>query len=170
ISLAAAATERVRLGTGIVNVYTRGRALLAQTAAALADLSGGRFVLGIGASSNVIVEQWNAIPFERPLARVRETVEYLRTAFAGERADGRFRLNPPPAEPIPIVVAALRDRKRALELAPESLVREIFLLGPPEAQRERLDEFVAAGITTPILSLACPPEELPAAIAALAPR
>ena len=245
-----------------MNVYTRGRALLAQTAAALADLSGGRFVLGIGASSNVIVEQWNAIPFERPLARVRETVEYLRTAFAGERADGRFRLNPPPAEPIPIVVAALRDRmlrlaaryadgaftnflplsrvaqvraafgapdkellcrffcfsgpddealtaakrtfvayatvpvyseffrwlgyadeidpvvdawtagdrKRALELAPESLVREIFLLGPPEAQRERLDEFVAAGITTPILSLACPPEELPAAIAALAPR
>ena len=47
--------------TGIVNVFTRGPALLAQTAAALADVSGGRFVLGLGASSNVIVERWNGI-------------------------------------------------------------------------------------------------------------
>ena len=57
--LAAAWTERMRLGTGVVNPYTRGRAVLAQHAAALADASGGRFVLGLGASSNVIVERWN---------------------------------------------------------------------------------------------------------------
>jgi alkanesulfonate monooxygenase SsuD/methylene tetrahydromethanopterin reductase-like flavin-dependent oxidoreductase (luciferase family) len=62
------------------------------------------------------------------------------------------------------------DRKRALELAPEELVREIFVLGPVEAQRERLDEFAAAGIATAILSIACPPDELPGALDALGPR
>jgi alkanesulfonate monooxygenase SsuD/methylene tetrahydromethanopterin reductase-like flavin-dependent oxidoreductase (luciferase family) len=61
------------------------------------------------------------------------------------------------------------DRKRALELSPERLVREIFLLGPVEAQRERLAEFAAAGIDTPVLALSCPPEELPHVIDAFAP-
>src|SRR5213082_1836326 len=83
--VAAEHSERLRLVTGIVNVYTRGPALLAQTATALADVSNGRFVLGLGASSNVIVEQWNGILFERPLARIAETVDYLQAAFAGDR-------------------------------------------------------------------------------------
>ena len=74
LAIAAEHTERIRLGTGIVNVYTRGPALLAQTAAALAEASEGRFVLGLGVSSNVIVERWNKIPFRRPLAKVEETV------------------------------------------------------------------------------------------------
>ena len=64
LALAAAWTDRVRLGTGVVGVFTRGPALLAQQAAALADASGGRFALGIGASSDRIVEGWNRIPFE----------------------------------------------------------------------------------------------------------
>ena len=63
LALAAAWTERVRLGTGVVGVFTRGPALLAQQAAALADASGGRFALGIGASSDRIVEGWNGMPF-----------------------------------------------------------------------------------------------------------
>src|SRR4051812_18781644 len=63
LAVAALASERLRLVTGIVPVYTRGPVLLAQTAAALAELSGGRFVLGLGASSDVIVEQWNGIRF-----------------------------------------------------------------------------------------------------------
>ncbi len=67
LAIAAAWTERVRLGTGVVGVFQRGPALLAQEAAALADGSGGRFALGIGASSDRIVEGWNQIPFERPL-------------------------------------------------------------------------------------------------------
>jgi probable F420-dependent oxidoreductase len=117
LAVAAEHSERLRLVTGIVNVYTRGPALLAQTAAALADLSNGRFVLGLGASSNVIVEQWNGIPFERPLARVTETVDYLRTVLAGERGPGGFKLASPPAEPVPIVLAALRERM--LRLAAE---------------------------------------------------
>ena len=108
LAIAAEHTERVRLVTGIVNVFTRGPALLAQTAAALADASDGRFVLGLGASSNVIVERWNRIPFERPLQKVEETVAYLRAVLAGERVDG-FRLGAAPAQPIPIVLAALRE-------------------------------------------------------------
>src|ERR1700742_1382496 len=63
LALAAAHTERLRLATGVVNPYTRGPAVLAQHCAALSDASGGRFVLGLGASSNVIVEQWNGVPF-----------------------------------------------------------------------------------------------------------
>ena len=61
------------------------------------------------------------------------------------------------------------DRKRALELAPEALIRETFLLGPVEAQRERLAEFAAAGIETAVLALSCPPAELPRVIDAFAP-
>src|ERR687896_1629019 len=85
LALGAAWTERVRLGTGVVGVFTRGPALLAQQAAALSDASNGRFVLGIGASSDRIVEGWNDIPFERPLSRVAETLEFLRAALGGER-------------------------------------------------------------------------------------
>jgi probable F420-dependent oxidoreductase len=111
VALAATATERMRVGTGVVNVFTRGPAVLAQHAASMQQLSGGRFALGIGSSSNVIVERWNGIPFERPRTRVREAVEFLRAALAGERAgEGGFKLDLPPEQPVPIVIAALRER------------------------------------------------------------
>src|SRR3954470_8000490 len=110
LAVRAAGTEPKRVAAGIVNPYTRGPALLAQQAAALADASGGRFVLGIGSSSDRIVQRWNGIPFEKPLTRVREAVQYLRPVFAGDRGDGGFKLEVPPAEPIPIYVAALRGR------------------------------------------------------------
>jgi probable F420-dependent oxidoreductase len=110
LALAAAWTEQVQLGTGVVGVFTRGPALLAQEAAALTDASGGRFWLGIGASSDRIVEGWNRIPFERPLTKVSETVDFLRTALAGERTETGFKLELAPAEPPPIVLAALRGK------------------------------------------------------------
>jgi probable F420-dependent oxidoreductase len=111
LTLAAAWTERMRLGTGVVNVFTRGPAVLAQHAASLQDASEGRFCLGIGSSSNVIVERWNGIPFEKPRTRVREAVEFLRAALGGERAGpGGFKLEQPPPSPVPLVVAALRER------------------------------------------------------------
>jgi probable F420-dependent oxidoreductase len=116
--LAAVHSETLRLGTGVVNPFTRGPAVLAQQAAALADASGGRFTLGIGSSSNVIVERWNGVPFERPLSRVRSAVEALRPVLAGERGPGGFRLDQPPREPVPIVIAALRGRM--LRLAAEA--------------------------------------------------
>ena len=110
LALASVWTERVRLGTGVVGVMQRGRALLAQETAALADASHGRFVLGIGASSDRIIEGWNGMPFERPLTKMSETIDFLRTALAGERAEGGFKLERPPEERVPIIVAALRGK------------------------------------------------------------
>jgi probable F420-dependent oxidoreductase len=134
LAAAAAHTERVRLVTGIVNPFTRGPALLAQHAAALADLSGGRFVLGIGSSSNVIVERWNEVPFERPLTKVREAVETMRTVLTGGRGPGGFKLETAPAHEIPIVVAALRGRMLALaaEVADGAFTNLLPLSGLPQ--------------------------------------
>jgi probable F420-dependent oxidoreductase len=270
LALAAAWTDRARLGTGVVNPYTRGPALLAQSAAALADASAGRFVLGIGSSSDRIVERWNGIPFEKPLTHVREAVAGLRPVFAGERGAGGFKLEAPPPEPIPIYVAALRgrmlrlageigdgawvnflplsaadqvvgevrageqaagrepgsvdivcrffnvpappeeglpfvrfmfaayatvpvyaeyfrwlgfadqidpmveaweggDRKRAVELVPDDLARDVFVFGGPDEQRERLAAFAAKGITTLCLTPIAPPEAVAGWIEAMAP-
>jgi len=110
LSLSAAWTERARLGSGVVGVFQRGPALLAQEAAALADASGDRFVLGIGSSSDRIVEGWNGIPFERPLSKVRETLGFLRTALDGERTESGFKLESAPVQRVPIVLAALRGK------------------------------------------------------------
>ena len=107
---------RMRVGTAIANVFTRGPATLALSAAGLAEIAPGRFCLGIGAGSEPIVEAWNGGRFARPATRVRETAAFLRQAFAGERVvfrgetfsvDG-FRLSRPLAAPVPIHVAALR--------------------------------------------------------------
>ena len=106
----------MRLGTAIVNVYTRGPATLANTAAGLADLAPGRVILGIGSGSQVIVESWNGGAFVKPATRVRETAQVLRSMLAGERVvfkgqtisvDG-FRLTRVPSSPVPIYIAALR--------------------------------------------------------------
>jgi probable F420-dependent oxidoreductase len=117
LTLALPQSDTVRLGTGVVGVFTRGPALLAQQAAALGDASGGRFVLGIGASSDRIVEGWNGIPFSKPLTKISETVDFLRLAFAGERTPTGFKLEQQPEFDIPIVIAALRGKM--LELAVE---------------------------------------------------
>jgi probable F420-dependent oxidoreductase len=137
--LAAAWSERLRLGTGVVNVFTRGPAVLAQHASALQDASSGRFCLGIGSSSNVIVERWNGIPFEKPLTRVRETVAFLRDALAGERAgEGGFKLEQPPPSPVPIYIAALRERmlQTAGELGDGAFVNFTPLAGLPKVMAE----------------------------------
>src|SRR4051794_25813853 len=112
LALAASCTTDMRLVTGIVNPFTRGPGLLAQSAAALQDLSNGRFVLGLGASSNVIVERFNDIPFEKPLSKVREAVERLRPVLSvpAEKGFGGLRLESPLQQPVPIVLAALREK------------------------------------------------------------
>lgn len=131
-------TEGMRLGTGVVGVFTRGPALLAQQAAALADLSGGRFALGIGASSDRIVEGWNRMPFERPLSRIAETVDFLDAAFAGERTATGFKLEQPPAEPPPIVLAALRGKmlRLAVERAAGAFTNFLPLAGLPRVTEQ----------------------------------
>jgi probable F420-dependent oxidoreductase len=116
LALAAAWEPRLRLGTAIIPAFTRGPALMAQTAAALAEAAPGRFALGVGTSSDVIVERWNDIPFEEPYKRTRDMVRFLRQALTGEKVDAAFdtftvkgfRLGRPPAVVPPILVAGLR--------------------------------------------------------------
>jgi probable F420-dependent oxidoreductase len=133
LALASVWTERVRLGTGVVGVMQRGRALLAQETAALADASRGRFVLGIGASSDRIIEGWNGMPFEKPLSKMSETIDFLRTALAGERAEGGFKLERPPEEKVPIIVAALRGKmlRLAVEKGDGAMTNFLPLEGLP---------------------------------------
>ncbi|MBK5219987.1 MAG: LLM class F420-dependent oxidoreductase [Thermoleophilia bacterium] len=134
LTLSAAYTDRVRLGTGIVGVFQRGPALLAQEAAALADASRGRFVLGIGSSSDRIVEGWNGIPFEKPLSKVRETLDFLDTALAGERTATGFKLETAPAHRVPIVLAALRGKmlQLAVDRAAGAFTNFLPLSGLPK--------------------------------------
>ncbi|HUC36836.1 MAG TPA: LLM class F420-dependent oxidoreductase [Acidimicrobiales bacterium] len=116
LALAATAAPSLMLGTAVVPVYTRGPGLLAMQAATMAELAPGRFAMGIGSSSDVIVERWNAGEFSEPYKRVRDTVRFLRSALAGEKVEADyetfsvhgFRLGRPVAQPPPIYVAALR--------------------------------------------------------------
>jgi F420-dependent oxidoreductase-like protein len=78
-------TDTIRLGTGITPVFARVPAQIAMAAATLDEMSGGRVNLGIGASSPDTVEHWYGIPYERPLRRVRETIEIVRLAHQNER-------------------------------------------------------------------------------------
>lgn len=116
LALAAAWSPRLRLGTAITPVFTRGPGLLAMSAAALAEAAPGRFALGVGASSPVLVRDWNAIGFDEPFKRTRDVLRFLRAALRGETVDGafdtfavrRFTLERPPSVPPPVVLAALR--------------------------------------------------------------
>lgn len=85
LAFLAAKTTRIRLGTGILQVGTRSPALIAMTAMALASLSGGRFMLGLGVSGPQVIEGWHGVRFARPLQRLRETVEIVRRVSRGER-------------------------------------------------------------------------------------
>jgi probable F420-dependent oxidoreductase len=117
LALASTWAPSARLGCAIFPAFTRGPALLAMSAAAMAQAAPGRFVLGIGSSSNVIVENWNGIPFEKPYQRTRDVVRFLRRALAGEKISEDFetfqvkgfRLGLRVEEPPKILVAALRQ-------------------------------------------------------------
>jgi probable F420-dependent oxidoreductase len=106
----------LRLGTAVANIYTRGPALLAMSAATLAGLAPGRFVLGIGVSSAAVVTDWNGIALDRPYQRARDTLAFLRRALAGEKVSmdaetfsvSGFRLDPAPVPPPALALAALR--------------------------------------------------------------
>ncbi|HEX2321820.1 MAG TPA: LLM class F420-dependent oxidoreductase [Streptosporangiaceae bacterium] len=116
--LASQWTDQIRFGTAIAAIYTRGPALLAMTAATLSDLAPDRFVLGIGTSTPVVVEQWNAVPFEAPYQRSRDMLRFLRAALTGEKtteqyetfAVSGFRLEKPPAVAPGLALAALRPQ------------------------------------------------------------
>ncbi len=117
LALAAAWEPRLRLGTAIVPAFTRAPACFAQCVATLADAAPGRFAIGIGSSSNVIVERWNGVPFEQPYKKVRDIVRFLRDSLGGEKVTKQydtfevqgFRLGIRPEQTPPILIAALRE-------------------------------------------------------------
>jgi probable F420-dependent oxidoreductase len=141
----ATCTTRLRIGTAVVPVYTRTPSVMAAGAGSLAQLAAGRVVLGIGASSETIVDAWGGVPFTRPLNRIRETVGVLRSMLAGERVtfEGRtirtrgFRLVSPPPRPVPIYLAALMPPM--LELAGEIADGVILNFMPVEAVPRMLE-------------------------------
>jgi len=112
-----ARTERINLATGIVNVFSRTPALLAQTAATLDLISGGRFILGLGTSGYQVVTGWHGMAFDRPLLRMRETIAIVRQVLRRDRLlfDGQvFHLDKglkllahPVRETVPINLATL---------------------------------------------------------------
>ena len=116
LALAAAWTPSLRLGTAIIPAFTRAPAVMAQSVAAMAEAAPGRFAFGIGTSSNVIVEQWNGVPFEEPYKRTRDMVRFVKAALSGEKVTHDyetfsvkgFRLGMKVREVPPVLVAALR--------------------------------------------------------------
>jgi probable F420-dependent oxidoreductase len=125
LALASQWTSELRFGTAIAGIYTRGPCLMAMSAATLAGLAPGRFVMGIGTSSQVVVEQWNGIPFEKPYQRSRDMLRFLRAALAGQKVSQEyetftvsgFRLDPGPAIPPALALAALRPQMVKLAAA-----------------------------------------------------
>jgi probable F420-dependent oxidoreductase len=117
LALAAAWAPSLRLGTAIVPAYTRGPGLMAMSAAALAEAAPGRVVIGVGTSSDVIVERWNDIPFEQPYQRTRDVVRFLRAALRGEKMSDEydtfktrgFKVGRVPEVQPKIMVAGLRE-------------------------------------------------------------
>jgi F420-dependent oxidoreductase-like protein len=110
----ASVTERVRLGTGVVPIFSRTPASMAQTAATIDEFSGGRMVLGLGVSHQVTVENWYGGRIDKPVTQMREYVEIVRAIFLGEAPpEGeyfktRFQFMGYAARPdLPIYVAAL---------------------------------------------------------------
>ena len=126
LTMLACHTEGIKLGTGIVTVYSRTPGLIAQSIASLDCISGGRAILGLGTSGRIVIEDWHGVKFDYPVSRTREYIEIVRMALAGGRVnyDGRFyqlqrfRMGVQPMqERIPIYVASLG--KRNLELTGE---------------------------------------------------
>ena len=276
LALASVWAPELRLGTAIIPAFTRGPATLASSVGAMAQAAPGRFAIGLGTSSDVIVERWNGVPFEEPYKKIRDMVRFLRAALAGEKVSEDFdtfsvkgfRLKALPPEPVPIVVAALRegmlrlagregdgaiinwlsdedvktvapivqeaapdgaereivarifcapvddpetvypaakfaiaaymnvpvyrkfhewmgrsdvfqgmwdkwsegDRKGAVEAIPDSVVDELIVHGPPEACREKIQRYIANGVTTPALAPLPFGYDMAQAVRDLAPR
>ncbi|WP_327412513.1 LLM class F420-dependent oxidoreductase [Streptomyces sp. NBC_01233] len=113
----AARTERLKIGSAILNVYSRTPGLIAQTAAGLDALSGGRALLGLGASGPQVVEGWHGKPYDKPLGRTRETVGLCRRIWRRETIDhhGITDMPLPPergsglGKPLKILTRPVRD-------------------------------------------------------------
>ncbi|WP_445257274.1 LLM class F420-dependent oxidoreductase [Nocardioides aurantiacus] len=159
----AARTETVEIGSAILNVYSRTPALLAQTAAGLDNVSGGRAILGLGASGPQVIEGWHGLPYRAPVARTREVVEIVRAALRREvlRHDGRQitlplppdqgtglgkplkMLTHPERSAVPIYIAALGPR--SVEGTAEYAEGWLPFLYSPEGAHAVWGDALAAG-------------------------
>ena len=159
LAFMAARTSRVRLCTGILQAGTRTPALLAMTAMSLNAMSNGRFVLGLGVSGPQVIEGWHGIRFDRPVQRMRETVEIVRRAIKGERLEYKgkvyelplpggegkaIRSAAPPQPGIPVYLATLSPR--SLEMTGEIADGWLGTSFMPEHARVFTDH-LAAGAT-----------------------
>jgi len=131
-------TTHVRVGVAVTPVYTRTPSVIAASINVIDQLLPGRFVMGLGSSSHTIMSQWNGIPLDKPLSRVRETAELVReilngnkTNFAGKTLASHGYRQTPLDNPVPIHLAALRANM--IEMAAEVGDGVIFNLWPREA-------------------------------------
>jgi probable F420-dependent oxidoreductase len=116
LTLAAAWESRLHLGVAVTPVYTRGPGLLAMSIAALAEVAGGRFIMGLGASSMPVVQRWNGIDYDKPYAKTRDVLRFVKKALDGEKIDEvyetfevhGFKLSRPVIERPPMLLGALR--------------------------------------------------------------
>ena len=95
----AAMTNRVHIGTGIINVYSRTAAAVAQTAAGCDYVSDGRFILGLGASGPQVIEGFHGVPYDKPMQRIKDYIDVCRLAWRREPIvfDGKTVQVPLPA-------------------------------------------------------------------------
>ena len=157
----AARTDRMLLGSGILQVGTRSPVAVAQAAITLSNLSGGRFLLGLGASGPQVIEGLHGVSFARPLARISETVDIVRRVFTGDRisySGNEFqiprpggegvpmRLSARPEHPIPVYLAALSPAMLRLtgRIADGWLGTSFVPEGAGDAYFAHLDEGLAA--------------------------
>ncbi|MFD4193737.1 MULTISPECIES: LLM class flavin-dependent oxidoreductase [Amycolatopsis] len=116
----AARTERMLLGSGIMQLGTRTPVAVAQTAITLSNLSGGRFLLGLGASGPQVIEGLHGVPFARPLARMRETVEIVRRVLAGGKisySGSEFQIPLPGGDAVPMRLSMRAEHEIPVYLA-----------------------------------------------------
>jgi F420-dependent oxidoreductase-like protein len=156
-------TSTVQLMTGIIPLYSRSPALIAQTAATLDALSGGRFILGLGSSGPQVIEGWHGVPFEKPIGRTRDTIEICRKVWSGDKVqhDGatyslplpeggtglgkpiRF-MNRPPANDIPIALASIGPKNVELTAEMADIWQTIHFV--PDRFEQVWGDSLAAGL------------------------
>jgi F420-dependent oxidoreductase-like protein len=158
----AAKTEKVEIGSAILNIYSRTPGLLAMTAAGLDNVSGGRAILGLGASGPQVIEGWHGVPYDRPIGRTREIIDIVRMGLRRESLvhDGIYQLPLPPDQgtglgkplklldrpqrpAVPIYLAALGAKN--VELAAEKADGWLPFIFAPEKAQATWGEALARG-------------------------
>ncbi|PXX03282.1 LLM class flavin-dependent oxidoreductase [Mycolicibacterium moriokaense] len=152
-----AGTQRIRVGIAVVPAYTRTPAVIAATLATLADLAPGRFVLGLGTSSEAMIEGWHGLKLDKPVTRMGETVTLLnsmlageKSAFTGETLRSNGYRQPPLTTPVPLYLAALGPRMIELAAATaDGVILNLFPLAVTDALVGQIRQAAASAGRSP---------------------